>query len=78
MSGIWWGGFEFEEGETRLWRLGPLSVWITRASAEFRIATKSEPDGDESPLLAGVACDGVVPENADLVRYGVGRQEGRL
>ncbi|MBU0743609.1 hypothetical protein KKG45_05820 [bacterium] len=78
MSGIWWGGFEFAAGEMRAWRLGPLEVWITRAAAEFRVATRSDPGGDEFALRAGEPCTEPVPDDAELVRYGVRDASRRL
>lgn len=34
----WWGEFEFAEGATRRWRIGPLAVWVTRLGKEWQVA----------------------------------------
>lgn len=78
MSTAWWGNFDFEEGQTRCWCLGPFTMWITRLAGEFRTATAFEPTGDPFALRAGTVWDAAVPENAELVRYGVRDSTRRL
>lgn len=34
----WWGEFELELGACRYWRIGPLSLWITRSDHEWQVA----------------------------------------
>jgi hypothetical protein len=78
MDGAWWGRFEFASGETRLWRLGPLEMWISRTAAEYRVAVRRDPGGDLSALLAGEPWTDPVPDDAETVRYGVREAARRL
>jgi hypothetical protein len=34
----WWGEFELELGACRYWRIGPLSLWVTRLAREWQVA----------------------------------------
>lgn len=34
----WWGEFEFEPGATKRWRIGPLTLWVTRQAKEWQVA----------------------------------------
>lgn len=34
----WWGEFEFAEGVSRRWRIGPLTVWVSRLAREWQVA----------------------------------------
>lgn len=71
MSSLWWGNFEFKADQTRIWQLGPLTMWVTRTAAEFRVATLRDPEADSPNIHAGELTDNPAAENADLVRYGV-------
>jgi hypothetical protein len=69
-TGPWWGEFEIRTGESRRWRLGPFTLWVSRRAGEVRVATRSE-TGDDIVCVAAEACDEPVPDDVDLVRYGV-------
>jgi len=71
MTTKWWGTYEFEEGETRCWRLGPFSMWVTRLAAEVRVATQIDPALDPAMVLDGDREYGPAPDDAEFVRYGV-------
>lgn len=43
MSG-WWGEFELELGACRFWRIGPLSLWVTRHEHEWQVAHRWSDD----------------------------------
>jgi hypothetical protein len=34
----WWGEFEFAEGASRRWRIGPLTLWVSRLAKEWQVA----------------------------------------
>jgi hypothetical protein len=34
----WWGEFELELRACRYWRIGPLSLWVTRLAREWQVA----------------------------------------
>ncbi|MFV8752509.1 hypothetical protein ACNOYE_18335 [Nannocystaceae bacterium ST9] len=34
----WWGEFEFDAGVCRRWRIGPLTLWVTRLAKEWQVA----------------------------------------
>ena len=34
----WWGSYELSCGASRYWRIGPLSVWVTRLEHEWQVA----------------------------------------
>lgn len=78
MTAKWWGKYEFEEGETRCWRLGPFSMWVTRLAAEVRVATQIDPAGDPAAILAGGREFGPAPADAEIVRYGVRDRVSKL
>ncbi len=57
----WWGDFEFAEGASRRWRIGPLTLWVTRLAKEWQVAFEraGELDStvevtDSSPAPAGL------------------------
>lgn len=47
-----WGDFEFEVGQCRFWRIGPLGFWIARTPQEWRVAW--EDAGAEGLTVAAV------------------------
>ena len=71
MTTNWWGTYDFKEGETRCWRLGPFSMWVNRLAAEVRVTTQIDPAGDPVTILDGNReCD-PASADAETVRYGV-------
>lgn len=40
----WWGEFEIELGGSRYWRIGSLSLWVTRLEHEWQVAHRWSSD----------------------------------
>lgn len=72
----WWGTFAVPFEEYRRWRIGPLSLWIRRISAEWRIAHRQEEHDEPSvPLEIAQPLNGtVIPEEVCITRFGVTNQ----
>lgn len=63
----WWGDFEFKSHARRHWRLGPLSLWVTRLTNEWQVAHRWSSD----PLEEQVEIDehSEIPDGIELRRY---------
>lgn len=42
----WWGEYRFEADEVDRWRIGALTLWVQRASAEWKLAYSWQDDED--------------------------------
>lgn len=67
----WWGPVRIEESETRRWRIGPRSLWLTRKPDEIAVAHCASDDPLDRSLERGVPVEGDVPETADRLRFAV-------
>jgi len=47
----WWGKFSIPMNEASYWRVGPLDVWISRSSKEWRIGIKPYDDPSDESLV---------------------------
>ena len=67
MVAQWWGEFEVKSHARRSWRLGPLSLWVTRLTNEWQVGHRwsSEPLDDTIELCEG----GEIPDEVELRRY---------
>ncbi len=63
----WWGDFDFKPYARRCWRLGPLSLWVTRLTNEWQIGHRWSDDPlDETIELID---DAEIPDDLELRRY---------
>jgi hypothetical protein len=46
----WFGDYSLAEGETLRWRMGPKTMWVSRAEREWRVATSEGQDPLEAEL----------------------------
>ncbi len=60
ISFVWWGDFLLEEGQAGCWRIGPTTLWIYRASHEWRLLHRQESD----PHTSAVEVTLPLPEDA--------------
>jgi len=66
-SADWWGDFEFEPGATKRWRIGPLTLWVTRLAKEWQVAWQR---GNELDLAIEVAqASDPAPATLERSRY---------
>jgi hypothetical protein len=64
----WWGDFELALAVSYHWRIGSLSLWITRLEREFRVSHAWS--GDPFDETIEIAREGVeVPEGVECRRY---------
>ncbi len=63
----WWGDFEFKSYARRGWRLGPLTLWVTRLTDEWQVGHRwaGDPLSEEVELLE----DPELPDDVELRRY---------
>jgi hypothetical protein len=47
MEPIWWGSFNFVEGQTGVWQIGPLRLAVQRLQREWQIAYQQNPHFQE-------------------------------
>jgi hypothetical protein len=70
----WWGSFPIRENEERYWRIGPLSLWISRSESEWRIVHERSEDPLDSRLVVCASDAPASPsDGSDLNRYGFRR-----
>jgi hypothetical protein len=64
---VWWGDFDFKSYARRCWRLGPLSLWVTRLTSEWQVGHRwsADPLDETLELLE----DAPAPEGVELRRY---------
>lgn len=64
----WWGEFEIELGGCRYWRIGALSLWVTRLEHEWQVAHRwsNDPFDDTFEFERS---DVDVPEELERRRY---------
>lgn len=63
----WWGEHEFKSYDRRCWRLGPLSLWVTRLTNEWQVAHRYSDDPfDETVELLD---DAEAPDGVERRRY---------
>lgn len=63
----WWGDFEFKSYTRRSWRLGSLTLWVTRLTNEWQVGHRWSNDPlDETIELRE---DILLPEDLELRRY---------
>jgi hypothetical protein len=80
----WWGEFELELGASRYWRIGPLSLWVTRLDHEWQVAHRwSEDPLDGTYELspddaAGKHAEVEIPEGLERRRYLFAENSKRL
>lgn len=71
MGTRWWGRFDFSEGDTRHWRIGPFGMWLTRLGGEFRMVSMRSDATDPTELVAGQPSTEPPPPGGDILRFGV-------
>jgi hypothetical protein len=64
----WWGEFELELGACRYWRIGPLSLWVTRLAREWQIANSWSDDPFDSTYELERS-DVEIPKGLERRRY---------
>jgi len=75
----WWGSFEVDLGQTRYWRIGPLSLWIKRQETEWRLSFESSRDPLDSSLeVKPPDADVPIPESAEVRRVGMRQTDGTI
>lgn len=78
-SDSWWGELQLAPGDTRRWRIGPLTLWLTRLAHELQVAHASDDDPLEGQLEAAVPCaPEEVPDDASRMRFAFSGRGGRL
>lgn len=66
----WWGEFEFAEGTSRRWRIGPLTVWVSRLAREWQVAYERTHELDNRVEVVDVAAaDDEPPAGLERSRY---------
>lgn len=69
----WWSEVELPEGQTRHWRLGPLSMWMTRGALEWRLVHTYGADPVDTSLIIGAPPPPQPPDDpARTHRFGTG------
>jgi hypothetical protein len=64
----WWGEFEFAVGTTRRWRIGPLTLWVSRLAKEWQVAYERSSDELEGTVESGEA-EGMPEPGPERSRY---------
>jgi hypothetical protein len=64
----WWGEFQLELGACRYWRIGPLSLWVTRLEREWQVAHRWSDDPLDSTYEPARA-DVEIPAGIERRRY---------
>ncbi len=72
----WWGEFTTPIGETRLWHIGPLSLWAERRSHEWRLCHYSSGDLLADALAIDSKADFPTPEELDSLPSPAGAAAG--
>lgn len=67
----WWGPVRIGQAETRRWRIGPRSLWVTRKKDEVAVAHCASSDPMDRSLEVGVPADGDAPDEAERLRFAV-------
>ncbi len=69
---IWWGEYTIAHGQSGRWRIGPLTLTISRFDNEGRICRASSGNSSDTALSVEVPCANVgEPEpGAETTRYG--------
>jgi hypothetical protein len=74
----WWGEFELEHGACQYWRIGSLSLWVTRFEHEWQVANRWSADPFDNTFdlpprpgdgAAGERPDVEIPEGLERRRY---------
>jgi hypothetical protein len=78
MNARWWGPFNFNDGETRHWRIGPFRMWLTRLDGEFRLVSVRDDEPEPGELVAGVPTSDLPPEDGEVMRFGAGATEDAM
>lgn len=65
---VWWGEFELELGACRFWRIGPLSLWVTRLEHEWQVAHRWSDDPFDNTYEHARA-DVEIPAELERRRY---------
>jgi hypothetical protein len=63
----WWGDFEFKSYARRCWRLGSLSLWVTRLTNEWQVGHRWSDDPLDETI--GLSEDAELPVDLPLRRY---------
>jgi hypothetical protein len=50
----WWGDFEFAAGRSRRWRIGPLTLWVSRLGKEWQVAYERSHELDPTVEIADI------------------------
>lgn len=74
--GTWWGEFGVATG--RRWRIGPLDLWIHRATHEWRVSFQRGDDPLEDTLRPGEPTDEAPPDSAETLRFGFREVLGKV
>ena len=83
----WWGTYRLAEGESGLWRIGALSLWVRRHAREWRLAWRHAPetrngksaDAPEEQLEVRYPLpDEELPEGLTVARFATGTTTGEL
>ncbi len=62
----WWGKHSVPLDGVSYWRVGPLDVWISRTSKEWRIGTRTNEDPADSSLVVNRAEEMPAPAGDDI------------
>lgn len=64
---MWWGDFEFRSYTRRSWRLGSLTLWVTRLTNEWQVGHRWSNDPYDETIE--IREDIHLPEDLELRRY---------
>jgi len=72
VSAYWWGEFDFKPYSRRWWRLGSLTLWVTRMTNEWQVGHRwsSDPFDETIELREGVELPGDVEPRRYLFSSG--------
>lgn len=65
----WFGDFTLAPGETRRWRMGPKTMWVSRAREEWRILTREGDDPLDEVLEVAEPDDPPAGDDLRLFRF---------
>lgn len=66
----WWGDFRFDNGQSRQWRIGPLTLIVRCLGGEWQVASQRTDDFIDSDISCEISDTGQLPESLpDNSRY---------
>lgn len=70
-----WASHDVPMGETRRWRIGPMSLWISRLRGEWQLTRTTSEDWQDESVVIAEAVDSADIDGAKAHRYAVAGED---